>query len=201
MCKSRFIRKDSFLKHLQSHTDPQVTCSFCSEKFDSCDKLEAHKKSHLTHLCNQCGAAFSLIKRLNEHLSYVHGSGNYKTFTCEVEGCGKIFPRRASLESHMNFHEGLKPHVCTKCGRGFANLYSCRRHESDCRDARTIACEKCGELFKTKGTLYEHKVTVHQKNKTFTCTCGKKFSWRSGLARHKSKCGKELEPFSFDDIE
>ena len=191
LCRSRYIRKDTFLTHLKSHADPQVTCTVCPEKFDSSDELEAHKKSHLTHLCNHCGAAFATIKRLNEHLSYVHLSGKYKTFKCEIEGCGRIYPRRSQLEGHMNIHEGLKPHVCTRCGRGFANMHSCRRHQSDCRDTRSVPCEKCGELFKTKSTLHEHKVTVHQKNKTFACKCGKRFSWRSGLARHRGKYGKE----------
>ena len=194
LCKSRFIRKDTFLVHLKSHADPQVTCPVCPKKFDTNEELESHKKSHLTHLCNQCGAAFITIKRLNEHLSYVHQTGKYKVFKCEIEGCGRVYPRKSMLEGHMNIHAGLKPHECARCGRCFANMHSRRRHQLDCRDKRTLPCDKCDEMFKTKASLHEHKVTIHQKNKTFACVCGKKYSWRSALVRHRSKHGKEHYP-------
>lgn len=104
-------------------------------------------------------------------------STSASTFTCQVEGCGKSFPRKAKLLDHMNVHTGERPYTCSHdgCQASYRSSSKLRAHElrshastqeqekaqsfvCNYADARGVPCQK---KFWTRQHLDRHVVGVH----------------------------------------
>ncbi|GAA5904587.1 hypothetical protein JCM8208_004823 [Rhodotorula glutinis] len=83
-----------------------------------------------------------------------------KRYVCLIEGCGRAFPRKSAIESHIQTHLEDKPFVCPHddCGASFVRQHDLRRHER-----------------------------IHSDNKPFPCGCGKAFARGDALTRHRSR--------------
>ncbi|KAM0753839.1 hypothetical protein T439DRAFT_377971 [Meredithblackwellia eburnea MCA 4105] len=92
-----------------------------------------------------------------------------KRYVCLIEGCGRTFPRKSAIESHIQTHLEDKPFVCTQpdCDAAFVRQHDLRRHER-----------------------------IHSGNKPFPCPCGKGFARGDALARHRARgiCSGSLVP-------
>ncbi|KPV75766.1 uncharacterized protein RHOBADRAFT_14078, partial [Rhodotorula graminis WP1] len=79
---------------------------------------------------------------------------------CLIEGCGRAFPRKSAIESHIQTHLEDKPFVCPHddCGASFVRQHDLRRHER-----------------------------IHSDNKPFPCGCGKAFARGDALTRHRAR--------------
>ncbi|KAG0142849.1 hypothetical protein CROQUDRAFT_96995 [Cronartium quercuum f. sp. fusiforme G11] len=53
-----------------------------------------------------------------------------KRYVCRIENCGRVFPRKTAIESHIQTHLEDKPFVCPveNCGKGFARGDALMRH-------------------------------------------------------------------------
>jgi hypothetical protein len=73
------------------------------------------------------GVSKEVIRSLYAPLPQPHGSTGGKRYICLIDGCGRSFPRRTAVESHIQTHLEDKPFVCPQEGWyvlfGFA---SCR---------------------------------------------------------------------------
>ncbi|MBW0482167.1 hypothetical protein O181_021882 [Austropuccinia psidii MF-1] len=83
-----------------------------------------------------------------------------KRYMCKIEGCGRIFPRKTAVESHIQTHLEDKPFVCPvkDCNAAFVRQHDLRRHEH-----------------------------VHSGSKPFNCNCGKGFARGDALMRHRQR--------------
>ena len=118
------LSKDEFRFDNDAATDFEddgVTCNICDLKVRN---LKSHVRSHNVHHCQRCDkiilqssqvshklqcnpkkncdGVFTSTKKLENHRAASHGDPIFK---CPRE-CGKMFPRRSTLNRHLSFHCG-----------------------------------------------------------------------------------------------
>ena len=118
------LSKDEFRFDNDAATDFEddgVTCNICDLKVRN---LKSHVRSHNVHHCQRCDkiilqssqvshklqcnpkkncdGVFTSTKKLENHRAAAHGGPIFK---CPRE-CGKMFPRRSTLNRHLSFHCG-----------------------------------------------------------------------------------------------
>lgn len=92
-----------------------------------------------------------------------------KRYRCDIDNCGRIFPRKSAIHSHVQTHLEDKPFVCTEpeCNAAFVRQHDLRRH-----------------------------ARIHLGTKPFQCPCGKGFARGDALMRHRQRgiCGGSVVP-------
>ncbi|XP_052773423.1 zinc finger protein 184-like isoform X2 [Mya arenaria] len=190
-------RKNNITRHLRSHLPDQIRCSACNIFFSTEDEKFKHmdlKHSELV-VCHVCGRKFKRTTELKRHL-VTHGikCESVKEFRCPIEGCDKVFFRKALYEYHLNKHSGKKPFTCDLCHQSYHNEFSMRYHRKMCQVSTTYQCPECDAEFKRKASLDDHHQAFHTQV-TFTCECGSAFKYKSGLNRHLRTAHRDmLEP-------
>ncbi|GHJ85654.1 hypothetical protein NliqN6_2056 [Naganishia liquefaciens] len=83
-----------------------------------------------------------------------------KRYRCNIDNCGRIFPRKSAIQSHVQTHLEDKPYVCTEpdCNAAFVRQHDLRRH-----------------------------IRIHSGTKPFQCPCGKGFARGDALMRHRQR--------------
>ncbi|KAJ9125230.1 hypothetical protein QFC22_000185 [Naganishia vaughanmartiniae] len=83
-----------------------------------------------------------------------------KRYRCNIDNCGRIFPRKSAIHSHVQTHLEDKPFVCTEpeCNAAFVRQHDLRRH-----------------------------ARIHLGTKPFQCPCGKGFARGDALMRHRQR--------------
>jgi len=67
-------------------------------------------------ICPQCGKTYKTQDSLGKHLKSQHseapGSGSSGPFVCDVDGCGRSFPKAQGLSMHQRrTHQGFDPNA------------------------------------------------------------------------------------------
>ena len=96
------------------------SCSYCDKKFTLIQYLQYHVKDVLEKIkfenmftCDTCPKIFKTKKGLSQHQK-THDKKS-RTYCCFQEDCEKKFYNKTSYDNHMNIHNGIKPHKCSKC--------------------------------------------------------------------------------------
>lgn len=195
---------------LRQHTDNDAliySCNKCNVMCATIDRLYEHMCEHLNetrvnnyaedlHECPMCDLTFLNLNELKIH-EQSHSnkdkesisetekdSKNESTFLCNI--CGKILRTKERFQSHRNTHEGLRPHVCTECGKGFADRKNMHQHYDivHLRKAKH-ECPVCQKKFYTPTKMKSH-ITMHYGVKPFTCdVCNKTFRLKMNMIKHK----------------
>ncbi|KAF9946399.1 hypothetical protein BGZ70_003240 [Mortierella alpina] len=79
---------------------------------------------------------------------------------CTFEGCDKSFTRAFNLRSHLNTHNGQRPHRCPEpdCGWDFVRKHDLSRHyQSKHLPNKPYACKKCSSRFGRSDALQRHR--------------------------------------------
>ncbi|XP_076460735.1 uncharacterized protein LOC143293577 isoform X29 [Babylonia areolata] len=80
--------------------------------------------------------------------------------TCQF--CGRVFNMWSLLDGHMNHHHlKIKPHKCSRCGKGFAHMSCLYRHRAICEGRRAFQCEFCEYTTARKDHLKAHVDRLH----------------------------------------
>ena len=154
-------------------------------------------------VCDICGKLFITSSGLTKHIALRHKVNDaFSTFECQI--CKMQFTTKGHYEGHMNAHNDIKPHQCSRCNKAYSYRSSMLRHslicsgqrESERKVQREFQCEICGQICHRKDTLKDHMAGKHgSETKEYVCrVCNMTFTWRSSLARHvQSKSHKKRQ--------
>jgi len=70
--------------------------------------------------------------------------------------CGKVFPRKFNLDSHLHTHSSERPWKCEVCDKAFARESDCKRHMKGHDEGQSFSCPGCGKSFARRDTLANH---------------------------------------------
>lgn len=213
-CTDRFTTVEDVQKHFLSHTESIII----STKVHPVSSLQLEDIPLIATIlvpCDECD-------ELTENLEF-HKVNKHFRRACEI--CSDLFTSYGGWSRHMKTHKaketGIKPHVCDKCGRGFALVGQMTMHRKLHSTERPHICETCGKCFKLSSRLMRHRaihtdkalvceycnktfnykfnlkthMRVHTGEKPFICTvCNKSYSHNSSLKAHaKSEHGMDIE--------
>lgn len=197
-CARKFLDPMEYFRHYQWHQmKREFTCDRCGYRASTKESLNLHMRSvHLENLvrkfaCNQCDSVLSSQFALREHLAASHGTE--RPYVCER--CGKDFPTKVRLQSHIRVHlfgsqlsMSQRRYGCDLCGKDFKKKQTLRDHLAVHSGVKNEACPVCGKLFFTKLSAYCHRIQTHSTVRPYKCTtCEATFPLRSFLTRHMKK--------------
>ena len=111
------------------HEGCDYSASAQSQVLNHINTVHLKRDSH-SHVCNECGNAYTQPQHLRSHVKTVHR--NIRPHMCQEDGCGKSFSRAAHLKSHMDIHLGIRSHQCSLCGKSFTHDSTLFRHKQSC---------------------------------------------------------------------
>ncbi|KAI7830202.1 hypothetical protein BC939DRAFT_392974 [Gamsiella multidivaricata] len=79
---------------------------------------------------------------------------------CTFDGCTKSFTRAFNLRSHLNTHNGERPHKCPEsgCDWDFVRRHDLDRHVKSKHMAnKPYACSQCTSRFGRSDALQRHR--------------------------------------------
>lgn len=201
LCGKRFSEKRTLLKHhKEKHTmeglSRRFKCTVCNKAFTKLSILRCHEDMHATgskdHVCDLCGKAFVLAKRLKVHMRTTHGADRI------CDQCGRIFRSQRALQDHLLEHAGVaKPKwECDLCDVALNSHASLKRHKEVRHNdgSKEFICDICGKVTSSTYALRSHKKYVHQAIRKHKCNiCGKAFKVAIVLREHMaSHTGNDL---------
>lgn len=121
--------------------------------------------SQRPHACDDCDSSFAGREALRHHRIRVH----HETTPHLCVHCGKYFPYKSELVSHLRVHSGDKPFECDECGASFALSYSLHSHMAVHTSEKAHKCRECGASFRTPKRLRHHGSTRDKSSTRATC--------------------------------
>ncbi|XP_058817965.1 zinc finger protein 268-like [Topomyia yanbarensis] len=189
-CDSIFKSRKSLAAHEKTHVpknENRYQCQTCPAGFRTLARYKQHLNQHFgtkrnydTLPCEQCDAVFKSREGRRVHMILKHSAG--QTYKCKE--CPMIFARKGNLRLHMTTH-GVRPHVCSICGRSYARIETLRTHEQSCATGnKGLCCDECGQRFRKQELLDKHIQQGHPE-KEYQCNyCGQSFESKRALSHH-----------------
>ncbi|XP_053567198.1 oocyte zinc finger protein XlCOF8.4-like isoform X4 [Bombina bombina] len=125
--------------------------------------LLQNQRSHVGHLCSECGKCFLKKSHLFKHLKIHTGE---KAFSCF--DCGKCFTQKSTLIRHQKIHTGEKRFSCSDCEKCFAQKSNLITHQKIHTGEKEFSCSDCGKYFTRKSHLISHHKTHIKINRSLT---------------------------------
>lgn len=200
------------------------SCKDCDKSYARPNYLAQHVK--YCHSNNEliackvegCGKEFKLLPSYQVHMKLKHSDkktkekdeeeaeSTSKYFCCEK--CPLRFRLKDRFESHLKFHEGIKPFACQKCNKSYNKLSHLKQHEKHYHSENKPDCfactyEGCDKKFEFLPSLDGHIRTKHlgrAEDKIHICEeCGKSFRNITYLKEHKlTHLGESFYPYQCD---
>ncbi|ODN01440.1 putative zinc finger protein [Orchesella cincta] len=113
-CPRRYKKKSDLNYHKQQvhpvdgddlDSNKKHQCSECPKKFLRKTDLNIHMTSHSKEQnfeCDECGTKYKHMKSLKRHQALSHAPVTEQSFQCECQICGDQFPKKSSLNAHLN---------------------------------------------------------------------------------------------------
>ncbi|KAF5276300.1 hypothetical protein FQA39_LY06649 [Lamprigera yunnana] len=163
-CSFKCRQKKNFATHLKMHTpEKQFKCDGCTKTFRYKHNLESHKLSHTsdkTITCESCGFHTKFLSHMIAHKK-IHAADIYR---CSYPHCKYSTSKKNQLLSHSKTHNGVRPHSCGVCGRGFMEKSHLVRHERIHLEEKPFKCSNCDYASSRRDKLKEHFTRHHGEN-------------------------------------
>ena len=138
ICGNEFRWKGHLTQHMKRvhFQEKNYFCGKCDKGFFRKSSVNTHEenccaKERRTHKCNDCGAAYTSKRHLEEHMK---SHKKAQLYVCDE--CDKVFTYKGHLTLHVNTqHKGMTKHTCQECGRVFSQRGHLNVHmNSQCGD-------------------------------------------------------------------
>lgn len=163
-CSFKCRLKQNFLSHLKVHTpDKLFKCDICTKKFKFKHSLEAHMSTHTSEkelTCESCGFHTKFLSHMIAH-KRIHAGDIYR---CSYPHCKYSTSKKNQLITHTKTHNGVRPHSCNICGRGFMEKSHLVRHERIHLEEKPFKCTNCDYASSRRDKLKEHFTRHHGEN-------------------------------------
>ncbi|XP_055624727.1 transcription factor grauzone-like [Toxorhynchites rutilus septentrionalis] len=186
------LEKDKYEKVAEENKKIQefltISCKFCSEEFDSFDRLQRHtRKSHSSRgSITCCNRVFYKKCKIIEHIDSHLNPNQFHCGLCNKSYSNKYYLDLHNLRKHCINEE--KPYKCEKCGQGFPKEWLLKVHYNTHIQAE---CTICHKVLANASTLKIHMVNMHSgdskhsgHSKHICDTCGQEFRTKLGMERH-----------------
>lgn len=201
-CYLRFPNSDELLQHRRAtHPDDNsMQCNICNASFATPAALRNHQRGHqrvTLYNCPNCTETFNSQLLLDTHLKSVHSDA--KNHVCDL--CGKGFPTRKQLASHLmrhrrpqkQHHSNLPGHyICDICGKEFNFRITLKRHVFNIHTNESkFQCTECDKVLVSAEGLKLH-LRSHSEDQMVVCDlCGHSFTQAYRLRVHMARHERE----------
>lgn len=187
-CTARYFDQNNCVGHILLLHTPTISCFIDNREFNGSiglSKYLQHMKNkhpelfpNLKFSCGGCELDFSSVY---DKLAHQKGCET-KKFQCDY--CGKRFPTKQQLNSHILYELGLSGFVCDICKKRCRTSSDLKIHKNVHSNARPYKCTLCSKAFKTPGARSTH-IETHSTDGITCEVCGQKLASRTLYQRHK----------------
>ncbi len=193
-----------FVTEGESTSNDRFQCRLCSHAFKFIPQMKTHLVAcHAEEVgeigdpfvCVECGKAYSLWSSFRTHQSsHLRGTVAYK---CNHKKCNFTFRRSIELISHVQYHKGKRPCMCSTCGVGFKDDRALAVHKTIHSNTESYSCKYCARTFSHMYYLRTHE-WKHMQDSKYKCdlcpyTCEKSITLKDHQFQEHEKVDESLQ--------